>query len=130
MNKIILTITIGVVIIFLILGHCHAGLIDYRRLQQNAEQQQAEDPDAPQPTIPSWVTTTPMVKSKTEQKYDTNRDGKLQTAETTIFLRDVLDIIDDKGGYPIDSDILKPYDKNKDGIINRFEAKVLSGEVR
>jgi len=128
MKKTIFIIAVSSFVIFFISDYCFAGLIDYkRRLQQKTG-------DAPttaaQPALPAWYTSPPLTKNKIEQKYDTNRDGKLQTAETTIFLRDVLDIIAEKGGYTIDSDILKPYDKNKDGVISRKEATTLQEQVR
>jgi len=128
MKKGILAITMFAAMTLLILDSGYAGLIDYKRLQRAAGNAAAGD--QAQPAIPGWVTSAPIVKSKIEQKYDTNRDGKLQTAEVTIFLRDVLDIIEEKGGYTIDSDILKPYDKNKDGVISRKEATTLQEQVR
>lgn len=114
--------------VLLVVDQGFAGLIDYKR--RLLKRGGAVTNDETTPAIPNWVTTPPIVKSKTEQKYDINRDGKLQTAETTVFFRDVLDIIEEKGGYTIDSDLLKPFDKNKDGVISRKEATPLQEQIR
>ncbi len=70
---------------------------------------------------PRWRLQAPDATGAVERRYDINRDGILQTAETKIFLRDVIDVIEAKGGYTINSDILKEYDKNKDGVISKIE---------
>lgn len=80
--------------------------------------------------LPAWMIELPLAKSKTEKKYDVNRDGRLQKYETKIYLRDVLDTVDEKGGYTLDSDVLKEYDKNKDGFISRLEAIEIKNQVR
>ena len=62
--------------------------------------------------------------------YDSNRDGKLQTAEVKIMLRDFIDVVYEKNGAMYKSPILKEYDKNKDGLINKYEAEVIDAQVR
>ena len=37
------------------------------------------------------------------------------------FLRDVLAVTQSKGGYTVNSDLLKKYDVNGDGVITRYE---------
>ena len=126
-------------VITCVVGNSFAGLIDYNRLQKQGKalptggraKAKAAAPTAPtQDTRPGWMKTEPKVTSKVEQPYDSNNDGKLQTAEVKIFLRDVLDQINEKGGYTINSDILKEYDKNKDGVISRYEAQDITNTVR
>ena len=81
-------------------------------------------------SLPFWMQTEPQVKTKKEEMYDSNRDGKLQKAEVKIFLRDVIDEANQKGGYQIDSPILKEYDKSGDNIISKYEAQEISKVVR
>ncbi len=109
-----------------------AGMINYdrrnRRTPPTGRARPAATPAAKPaatataaPSLPNWMQNPPSVSNKTEGKYDTNRDGKLQSAEVKIYLRDVISVVESKGGHMIDSDILKAYDKNKDGVINRYE---------
>ena len=110
-----------------------AGLIDYERLNRikaRREGKVMQDSSGREKDLPKWMKVEPKVSSKTEKAYDVNRDGKLQTAEVKVYLREVLNTIDDKGGYAIDSNILKEYDKNKDGVISRYEAEDLGEFVR
>ena len=110
-----------------------AGLIDYERLNKiraRKATQPKTPPKAPEEEKPKWVVTEPVVKSDIEKKYDVNRDGKLQLAEVKIYLRDILDVIDEKGGITINSEILKEYDKNRDGVISKYESGKIKDLVR
>ena len=110
-----------------------AGLIDYERLNRIKAQREGkvmQDSSGKEKDLPNWMKIEPKASSRVEQAYDVNRDGKLQTAEVKVYLREVLDVIDEKGGYTIDSNILKEYDKNKDGVISRYEAEDLGEFVR
>lgn len=117
----------------LYIGTAFSGLIDYERLNRIKAQRQGQNlpgKDGKEKDLPKWMKVEPKVSSKVERAYDVNRDGKLQTAEVKIFLREVLADIDEKGGYTVDSDILKEYDKNRDGVISRYEADELGTFVR
>ncbi len=105
-----------------------AGLINHERRNRNAGGAAANTgtgKPAPAPkaaaAMPSWKTIPPVAASKVEQRYDTNRDGKLQTAEMKILLRDVVDNVEAKGSYTVNAAAVKIYDKNSDGIISRNE---------
>jgi len=104
----------------------YGGLVDYKRRKTGTggaaapTAPRATTPPAPDST-PFWAKQSPRAEAAIEKKYDTNRDGLLQTAEVKIFLRDIIDIVTQKGGYTVDSAILKAYDKNKDGVINSYE---------
>jgi len=95
----------------------YAGLINYERLNRNRNRSgvQAQRP------LPSWARELPKVRYRSEKRYDVNRDGILQTAETKVYLQDVINEIDRKGGYRVDSGILQAYDKNNDGVISKAE---------
>ena len=73
--------------------------------------------------------TAPQVKTDNERTYDVNRDGKLQPAEVKIYLRGIIEIVEKKGGFTVNSDILKEYDKNKDGLISRIEVQDLKRDT-
>ena len=127
MNKRTILITVMFLLATFVMADVgFAGLINYKR--KNAATTAAGKKDAP--SVAKWMTTLPMVQSTIEQKYDVNRDGKLQTAEVKTFLRDVEVIVAAKGGYTVDSDVLKEYDKNRDGVINRYEVSVLKEHSR
>ena len=133
-TKIIIQGTCSIAILILWLGIGRAGLIDYERLNKNktpkAAQQAKEQKPPEEDTRPKWMITEPVVKTETEKKYDINRDGKLQLAEVKIYLRDTLDVINEKGGITINSEILKEYDKNKDGVISKYESIKIKDLVR
>jgi hypothetical protein len=100
-----------------------AGLIDYDRRNRRSA---TAGEDAPE-----WWKTEPDVKNKLERRYDTNRDGKLQTAEVKILLRDVVDEIETKGRYSVYStDVLREYDKNRDRVIDKTEVEGIIKHVR
>ncbi len=113
-----------------------AGLIDYERINrikygkpagvQDAKGGSAKEVD----DFPQWLKVEVQVTSETERRYDANGDGKLQSAEAKVFLREVLGQVKEKGGYTVNSDILKEYDKNKDGLISRLEAEAIKLYVR
>ena len=106
-----------------------AGLVNYQRRNGVASKAAASKGD-PAPIVAKWMSVLPLAQSATEKKYDVNVDGKLQTAEVKIFLRDVINVVDAKGGYAVDSDILKEYDKNKDGVINRYEVAIIKEHAK
>ncbi len=89
-------------------------------------------PVKPEVPLPFWkVSPLPTVTGKIERRYDINRDKILQPFETTIFLRDVIDEVEEKTFYSVeDSKIISKYDKNKDGIINKFEAEDIKKDVQ
>ena len=123
---------------FAVTSLCFAGLIDYdrlrriqerRRLSAIASQEQVQK-KAEDDTVPEWMIEEPKVTNKIEDAYDVNRDGKLQSAEVKILLRDVLDQVKEKGGFTLNMGVLKEYDKNKDGFISRLEAEEIIKDVR
>ena len=146
MKKFILSIS--VVFTFMLIGDAQAGLINYNRRNNTGtptgggyrRAAPAAKPAAPAPvkpvaaapaaTIPLWMQTPPQVKTAIERVYDVNRDGKLQPAEVKIYLRSVIETVDAKGGLTVNSDILKEYDKNKDGLISRIEVLDLKRDAQ
>ncbi len=95
---------------------------------KNADNKEADSKEAV--PVPFWVETLPKVEGKIEKYYDINRDKILQTSETKIFLRDVSAEILDKNSFNVsDSLLLKAYDKNKDGIINKFELEEITKDL-
>ncbi|OGX08184.1 MAG: hypothetical protein A2Z88_03325 [Omnitrophica WOR_2 bacterium GWA2_47_8] len=135
MNKKILATVTFFLLIFFIAETCHAGLINYQRRNRRGGAPapaggKASPAAAPvQKTMAKWMQILPSVTNQNEQRYDVNNDGKLQTAEVKTYLRDVLNVIDSKGGFTVNSEILKEYDKNKDGLVTREEARLLREHV-
>lgn len=134
--KKILILTLAIFLLA-ILNNSWAGLIDpnkprktnasiYKKKPagQALEKREAEKP------LPSWLKSEPKVTTDAEKTYDINRDGKMQSSEVKIFLRDVVDEAQEKGGYRFDSPVLKEYDKNGDSVISRYEAEEINKLVR
>ncbi len=97
------------------------GSAVYAQSQAKDKSSDAKETKPPAPTA-FWAKELPKVTSKTEKRYDINRDEILQTSETKIFLRDVLAEVSAKNSFNVsDSVLLKAYDKNKDGIISKLE---------
>lgn len=118
----------------MLVGDLQGQMINYDRLERKKtipekrslrKKEKKED----QADLPGWMKETPKVTNVVERRYDSNRDLKLQTFEVKILLRDVLDVVEDKGGYTVNSDILKEYDVNKDGLITRTEAVKLKKDA-
>ena len=72
----------------------------------------------------------PKVTKKVEELYDLNGDGRLQKKEINEFFQEVYDAIRKKGHFIVISDLLKKYDKDRDGFIDKYEAKYLKKDIR
>lgn len=131
MKKYMLLLPLSFVLVLALVSVSFAGLINYDRVQRRKTGESPARPSAPSSparpaapavdTRPMWMRQAQPATTPTEKKYDTNRDGLLQTAEVKIFLRDVIQVVDSKGGYNVDSNLLREYDKNRDGLISRTE---------
>lgn len=78
--------------------------------------------EKPPAVVAFWAKDLPKVTAKIEKRYDINRDEILQTSETKIFLRDVVEQVVTKTSFNVgESLLLKAYDKNKDGILSNIE---------
>lgn len=86
--------------------------------------------EKPVVVVAFWAKELPKVTSKTEKRYDINRDEILQTSETKIFLRDVIKEVVEKSSYNVsESVLLKVYDKNKDGIISNLDIEEIKKDL-
>jgi hypothetical protein len=118
-----------------------AQLINYKRRgqqPQNVQEDQKRKPSvspsanksaASEKQLPAWMKILPPAKSKEEVRYDVNRDGQLQSAEVKILLRDIVDMVEKKGGVKIESEVLKEYDQDKNGLIDRKEIEHIRNDV-
>lgn len=139
MKKFILSLSVLTAFVLISVCNVQAGLINYERRNNKGAPpargggyqpaQPAQAVAAATPT-PMWMKTPPQVKTAVEKVYDVNRDGKLQPAEVKIYLRSVIENVNAKGGLTVNSDILKEYDKNKDGLISRIEIEDLKRDVQ
>ena len=81
-------------------------------------------------TAIQWKENPPQVQNWSEKQYDGNKDGWLQPEEVMAFLKDVSNEVDQRGSYAIDSEILKAYDKDGDGFINRAEIASIKNDMK
>lgn len=130
-NKRILFYILGWIVSVVFTSYSFAGLIDYKRIKRIREQKAQGIPLSDEDkNVPDWMITEPDVTNEVEKKYDFNRDKKLQTSEIKIYLRDVIEEVNKKGGYSVDSDILKPYDKNNDAAVTKGELEKIEEHAR
>ena len=80
-------------------------------------------------SMPAWMKTPPRVRNSAEKKFDSNRNGTLESAEVAMLLKDAVSTINSRGSVSISSDILKEYDRNGDGTINRYEALSITEDL-
>ncbi len=109
-----------------------AGLIDWERRnrflkerQQNSGSEKAMTED----DLPLWMREEPIIKTRAEKRYDVNRDGKFQPAESKVYLRRVIKTVEKGGKIVSRSDILEEYDTNGDGVISLVEVKEVREDV-
>ena len=104
-----------------------AQLINYGRRSRFIR---TTDVNQSEESLPSWAKELPEPKSAEERRYDINRDGKLQSAEVKIYLRGVLERVESRGYVSVTTDVLREYDKNKDGVINMTEIDLIKEHVK
>jgi len=104
-----------------------AQLINYGRRNRFIRMTGA---DQTEESLPSWAKELPEPKNAEERRYDINRDGKLQSAEVKVYLRDVLERVERRGYVSVTTDVLREYDKNKDGMINMSEIDLIKEHVK
>jgi hypothetical protein len=143
--------SVAAIFVLAAVGHARAGLINYDRQKPGQTAPSATTvkpvatvkpaavktvpvvkPAAAQEIVvagPNWMITVPVAQNDVEKGYDINSDGKLQTAEVKIYLRDVVDEVDTKGFKAVDSGVLKEYDRNQDGLISAAEADKIREDV-
>ncbi|MDD3375622.1 MAG: hypothetical protein PHY73_07885 [Candidatus Omnitrophica bacterium] len=109
-----------------------AGLIDWERRNRYLKERQQEsgaEVTVGEEALPKWMKQEPRVTTREEKRYDSNRDGRFQPAESKVYLRRIVQIVDRGGKVIAQSEILKEYDKNKDGVITSFELKEIKEDV-
>ena len=111
----------------LIASSSYAQLINYGRRNRFVGNRNASENEE---DLPAWALELPKVKTREERRYDINRDGKLQSAEVKVFLRDVIERVEKRSYVNVTSDILRGYDMNKDGVINTYELDKIKEHVQ
>ena len=72
-----------------------------------------------------WLKKKAVVNTKTEKKYDKDKDGYLTGEEAREMMKDMLRIVNTKGKAKVNTDIEREFDVNNDSVIDRKEAKAL-----
>ncbi len=133
MMRTVYSISFLLVLCFAAVNMSLAGLVDYDRLNRIGARKALSGSygdNVDEKELPGWFKVEPKVTMEEERVYDSNRDGKLQRAEVKILLRDFIDIVYEKNGAMYKSLILKEYDRNRDGLINKYEAEEIDKQVR
>jgi hypothetical protein len=105
----------------------NAQLINYGRKNTFLRPTNSEETEE---SIPSWAKELPQPQNTEERRYDTNRDGQLQSAEVKVYLRDIIVRVEARGYISVTTDLLREYDKNKDGAINKNEIELMKEHVK
>lgn len=72
----------------------------------------------------------PQAMTLTEQQYDSDHNGILDSEEAKLLLQDKYALIKTNGNARVDSPIEAAYDLNKDNIIDKQEAEKLREDLR
>ena len=118
-------VAVSVLLVVSFCSQAFAGLIDWERRNRYLQSQEAKSDGTVKMTeadIPQWMTKEPRVTTEEERRYDVNRDGYLQPAESKVYLRRVVTTVEKRGKVVFESEILKEYDQNGDGVITKTEA--------
>jgi hypothetical protein len=78
----------------------------------------------------SWKHARSRVNNSFEEKYDSNHDGWLETAEVRQLLKDRYELIKTNGKAKVNTYLEEEYDANNDGILDRTEAKVMHDDLQ
>jgi hypothetical protein len=126
-----------VLISFVYVPLTEAGLIDYDRLNRREKPAAAAKRPAPRRSAkavdnrPEWKKTTIWVNNREELRYDANRNRRLEISEIEDFLKYVMQQVRRRGSfYVMNSDVLKMYDTDNDGKIDRYESRKIDADLR
>ena len=108
-----------------------AQLIDWSK-------RHARDSGPSNPVKKSPVVASPLpenhqpvvVKTREDHLFDSDNDGLLQTNEIREMLKNLTEEVATKGKCGVRSDVIKPYDKNGDGAIDRKEVMAVTRELQ
>ncbi len=124
MKKSMVVIGVFVLLGFVSSQVCFAQMINYNRRNKNAA---SASKTPPAPAAPAAASMPAAAK---EEAYGMNENKADQPAENNVLLKDVVAAVNKNGSYKVNSDVLKKYDKNNDGIISKAEAKALEADIR
>lgn len=106
-----------------------AELNQWKALEKERLDLNADGKIDPKERRTSWRHARCRVNTATEQKYDTNSDGWLETEEVRKMLMDRTNLIKVTGRAKVDSVMEEEYDMNRDGIIDHLEAEALKEDL-
>jgi hypothetical protein len=118
-----------------------AQLVDWERYNKYQKQREAAQDESMQQNrdarmvkpssqvLPNWKIKDIRVISDEDRRYDVNRDGFLQLAESKVYLKRVVTEVQRKRRVAYRSDLLKEYDTNKDGFISQEEVSKISADL-
>jgi len=133
-QRILYVLFVGMAFLLISATKSLAGLVDWEARNRYLKAQEEAAKNSPQDAkvsteLPRWMQVEPNVKTQDEKKFDVNKDGVFQPAETKVYLRTVYQQVQDGSGKNVtgkdvqNSEVLKEYDINKDGMISKTEAE-------
>lgn len=130
MRKRILMSVFSLMVLAVFIQTAQAQMINYKRRNRTTGGAPAVSASgAAAETAAAWKTKLNKVRYRAELKFDADRDGYLNRAEVTAFLRDVIAEVQDNGTMRINSAILQEYDKNGDNRIDRYEVRDIMRDI-
>lgn len=120
-------VMISFLIIVFVCEISSAQLINYGRRSRYLRE---DNPDISEDDVPQWAQELVAPQNADERRYDINRDGLLQSAEVKVYLRDIIERVEDREYINVTTDLLREYDKNRDGVINTIEIELMKEHVK
>ena len=119
MRKSIVFVGAFVLVSFIGSQVCFAQLINYNRRNKTGA---AKPAPATAPAAPA-VSTAPSMPAAVQEEA-------MPSVDTNAVLKEAVAAVNKNGSIKVTSDALKKYDKNKDGMINKAEAKAIEADIR
>ena len=105
---------------------CFAQLIDYNRRNRNARQNTVPQPAPAAPVAPA----APAAPAASSVPAAAQEQAMQALSDTKAVLKNAVARVNKIGSIKVNSDILKKYDKNNDGMISKAEAKAIKADIR
>ena len=136
MRRLIVSVAVVVLLSFIGSQVCSAQLINYNRRNRagapaNAGYRNTPQNTAPQPAPAAPAVPPSMPAAVKQEAYGMNENKSAHPPmPTNAVLKEVVAAVNKNGSTKVISDILKKYDKNKDGMISKAEAKAIEADIR
>ena len=128
MRKSIVFVGAFVLVSFIGSQVCSAQLINYNRRNKNGAAANTGYGNTPKPA-PVAAPSAPVVSTVPSMPAAMKEEAR-PAMDTNTVLMDAVAAVNKNGYTNVTSDALKKYDKNKDGMISKSEARAIEADIR